>query len=49
MFYADTLGLKQVLARIREFEKQQGPALWAPAPLLERYAAEGRGFNLPDE
>jgi len=49
MFYADTLGLKHVLARIREFEKQHGSALWAPAPLLERYAAEGRGFNPPDE
>jgi len=49
MFYADTLGLKHVLARIREFEKQHGSALWAPAPLLGRYAAEGRGFNPPGE
>jgi 3-hydroxyacyl-CoA dehydrogenase len=49
MFYADTVGLKQVLARIREFEKRHGPALWAPAPLLERYAEESRGFNPPDE
>jgi 3-hydroxyacyl-CoA dehydrogenase len=49
MFYADTVGLPQVLARIREFERQHGSALWAPAPLLERYAAEGRGFNLPEE
>lgn len=49
MFYADTAGLPQVLARTREFEKQHGSALWAPAPLLERYASEGRGFNPPDE
>jgi 3-hydroxyacyl-CoA dehydrogenase len=49
MLYADTLGLSRVLTRIREFETQHGPALWAPAPLLKRYAAEGRGFNPPDE
>jgi 3-hydroxyacyl-CoA dehydrogenase len=49
MFYADTVGLGKVLARVREFEKQHGSALWTPAPLLERYAAEGRGFNPQDE
>ena len=49
MFYADSVGLPRVLARIREFEKVHGPALWSPAPLLERYAAEGRGFNSPEE
>ncbi|HEV2200433.1 MAG TPA: 3-hydroxyacyl-CoA dehydrogenase NAD-binding domain-containing protein [Bryobacteraceae bacterium] len=49
MFYADTVGLKRALTRIREFEKRHGSALWAPAPLLERYAVEGRGFNPPDE
>jgi len=49
MFYADTVGLKQALSRIREFEKRHGSALWAPAPLLQRYAEEGRGFNPPDE
>jgi 3-hydroxyacyl-CoA dehydrogenase len=49
MFYADTVGLPNVLARIRELEKVHGSALWSPAPLLERYAAEGRGFNPPEE
>lgn len=49
MFYADTMGLPKVLARVREFEKQHGSASWEPAPLLEKYASEGRGFNLPDE
>lgn len=49
MFYADTIGLPRVLTRIHEFETQHGSALWAPAPLLEKYATEGRGFNLPDE
>ncbi len=50
LFYADdAVGLPQVLSRIREFESQHGSALWAPAPLLERYAAEGRRFNPPGE
>jgi len=44
MFYADTIGLKHILARIGEFEKRHGPDLWAPAPLLERLAAAGRTF-----
>lgn len=37
MFYADTVGLARVLARVREFG-------WTPAGLLERLAAGGRGF-----
>jgi 3-hydroxyacyl-CoA dehydrogenase len=49
MFYADTMGLPRVLARIREFEQRHGSALWAPAPLLIRYAEEGRNFNPPAE
>ncbi len=49
MFHADTVGLPRVLARIQEFEKRHGSALWAPAPLLVKYAAEGRGFNLPED
>jgi 3-hydroxyacyl-CoA dehydrogenase len=43
MWYADAVGLKKVLERIREFEKQHG-ALWAPAPLLKQLADEGRTF-----
>ena len=49
MFYADTLGLKNVLARIEEFEKQHGSKLWAPAPLLKRLADAGRTFQTLDE
>jgi 3-hydroxyacyl-CoA dehydrogenase len=37
MFYADTVGLPKVLARIKEFG-------WTPAPLLEKFVLEGRGF-----
>ena len=43
MWYADTVGLKKVYARIQEFEKQHGQ-LWAPAPLLKRLAEKGKTF-----
>jgi 3-hydroxyacyl-CoA dehydrogenase len=43
MWYADTVGLKKVYARIQEFEKQHGK-LWAPAPLLKQLAEEGKTF-----
>ena len=42
MFYADTVGLAKVLARIEEFEKKHGSDLWAPAPLLRQLAASGK-------
>jgi len=45
MFYADTVGLKNVLARIEEFEQQHGPELWHPAPLLKRLVDSGRTFE----
>jgi 3-hydroxyacyl-CoA dehydrogenase len=44
MFYADTIGLKNVLARVEEFQDRHGAALWAPAPLLRRLAETGRKF-----
>jgi 3-hydroxyacyl-CoA dehydrogenase len=43
MFYADTVGLPTVLARVREYRARFGE-YWEPAPLLERLVAEGRGF-----
>ncbi|MBV9034194.1 MAG: enoyl-CoA hydratase/isomerase family protein [Acidobacteriaceae bacterium] len=45
MFYADTIGLENILAHVREFEKQFGPDLWQPAPLLEELAAAGETFS----
>jgi 3-hydroxyacyl-CoA dehydrogenase len=45
MFYADTVGLPKVLARIEEFEKKHGADLWTPAPLLEKLVAEGKKFK----
>jgi 3-hydroxyacyl-CoA dehydrogenase len=44
MFYADTVGLSKVLARIQEFEARHGSDLWSPAPLLTRLAQDGRTF-----
>ena len=45
MFYADTVGLGEVLDRIRDFELQHGSALWAPAPLLTQLAESGGKFS----
>jgi 3-hydroxyacyl-CoA dehydrogenase len=44
MFYADTIGLPILLARIKTYQEQFGD-YWRPAPLLERLANEGRGFH----
>jgi 3-hydroxyacyl-CoA dehydrogenase len=44
MWYADTVGLKKVYDRIREFEARHGK-LWTPAPLLKRLAEEGGTFD----
>jgi 3-hydroxyacyl-CoA dehydrogenase len=44
MFYADTVGLPTVLARVKEYRQQFGE-YWQPAPLLEKLANEGRGFH----
>ena len=45
MFYADLIGLSQVLATLAKYES--GPQGWAlqPAPLLKRLVAEGRTFE----
>ena len=44
MFYADTLGLPTVLARVKDYRARFGD-YWQPAALLERLAAEGRSFT----
>jgi 3-hydroxyacyl-CoA dehydrogenase len=44
MFYADTVGLPTVLARVNEYREQFGD-YWQPSPLLERLAGEQRGFH----
>jgi 3-hydroxyacyl-CoA dehydrogenase len=43
MFYAETIGLDRVLARVNEYRARFGD-YWEAAPRLERLVAEGRGF-----
>jgi 3-hydroxyacyl-CoA dehydrogenase len=43
MWYADTVGLKKVYDRVREFREQHGE-LWEPAPLLKRLAEANQTF-----
>ncbi|UGQ48539.1 3-hydroxyacyl-CoA dehydrogenase NAD-binding domain-containing protein [Massilia endophytica] len=45
MFYADTVGLPNVLASVERFAKGRHGEAWKPAPLLVKLAAEGKGFN----
>lgn len=44
MFYADLIGPDKILAKLKEFEATMG-ADFAPAPLLEKLAAEGKRFQ----
>jgi 3-hydroxyacyl-CoA dehydrogenase len=46
MFYADTIGLKTVLAKLKEFQAQSRDE-FKPAALLEKLAAEGGTFSKP--
>jgi 3-hydroxyacyl-CoA dehydrogenase len=48
MWYADTVGLPKVYAKIDEFHQKHGE-LWEPAPLLERLALAGQKFADFDE
>jgi len=43
MFYAETVGLPTLLARVHEYRAKFGD-YWRPAALIERLVAEGRGF-----
>jgi len=45
MFYADTVGLFNVQMAMEKYAKGRHGDAWAPAPLLVRLAAEGKGFN----
>ena len=46
MFYADTIGLKTVLAKLKAFQAKFGDD-FKPAALLEKLAAEGGTFSKP--
>lgn len=43
MHYADTLGLANVLARLKDFQELD-EEFWRPAPLLEQLVADGKAF-----
>ncbi len=45
MFYADTVGLSNVLMAIGRYAKGRHPEAWVPAPLLKKLAAESKTFN----
>jgi 3-hydroxyacyl-CoA dehydrogenase len=45
MFHADTIGLPNIVRRMRAFAKGYQPDGWQPAPLLEKLAAENGSFG----
>jgi 3-hydroxyacyl-CoA dehydrogenase len=45
MFYADTVGLPNVLDTIAGYAQGRHGEAWTPAPLLVKLAGEGKGFN----
>lgn len=45
MFYADTVGLANVLMAMDKYAKGRHGDAWKPAPLMVKLAAEGKGFN----
>src|SRR3989454_1034085 len=46
MFHADSVGLDKVLAAIERFQMGYQGAQWKPAPLLAKFAKEGKRFNV---
>ncbi len=45
MFYADTVGLQNVVMAMEKYARGRHGDAWKPAPLLARLAAEGKTFN----
>jgi 3-hydroxyacyl-CoA dehydrogenase len=45
MFYADTVGLPQVLGGVRKYAREQGERYWAPARRLIDLARDQRRFT----
>jgi 3-hydroxyacyl-CoA dehydrogenase len=44
MFWADDVGLAAIRDAVLRYRSSVGAEYWEPAPLLERYVKEGRGF-----
>jgi 3-hydroxyacyl-CoA dehydrogenase len=45
MFYADTVGLRNVVAAMAKYAAGRNGQYWKPAALLAKLAAEGKTFN----
>jgi 3-hydroxyacyl-CoA dehydrogenase len=45
MFYADTVGLFNVVAAMEKYARGRHGEFWKPAPLLAKLATEGKTFN----
>jgi 3-hydroxyacyl-CoA dehydrogenase len=45
MYYADSIGLPNVLATLKRFQQQDSDDFWKPASLIEKLVAEGKGFK----
>jgi 3-hydroxyacyl-CoA dehydrogenase len=45
MFYADTVGLLNVVKAIESFQAGQYGSVWKVAPLLRQLAEQGKRFN----
>jgi 3-hydroxyacyl-CoA dehydrogenase len=45
LFYADAVGLPNILRSMRSFAEGYQPDAWTPAPLLSELAAEGGSFS----
>jgi 3-hydroxyacyl-CoA dehydrogenase len=45
MFYAQTVGLPNVVSAIEKYGRGRHGEAWTPAPLLVKLAVEGKGFS----
>ncbi|MDN5928902.1 MAG: 3-hydroxyacyl-CoA dehydrogenase NAD-binding domain-containing protein [Hyphomicrobiales bacterium] len=45
MFWADLTGLRKIAERLEYWHGKTGKQVFAPAPLLKKLAAEGKGFS----
>lgn len=45
LFYADTVGLPNVVAAMETYAQGRHGGFWKPAPLLQKLAADGKTFN----
>ncbi len=44
MFYADSIGLENILNDLKLYQEKYGD-IWQPAPLLEKLVSEGKRFS----